>query len=89
MQKEDRFLKGHHVRRCPFFPQNQVKTKKQRPQTFDCSETLQSFSWKNDLACFHSSYNTKKEDIWPFFGVLGGQIFLVKKEDVCWRAYGI
>ena len=29
-----------------------------------------------------SVHNAEKEDIWAFFGVLGGQIFLVEKEYI-------
>ena len=29
-----------------------------------------------------TNHDAEKEDIWTFFGVLGGQFFLVKKEDV-------
>ena len=92
MQKEDKFFKGSS---CPqtsiFLPKNQVKTKKRssRSQAVDSTETFQNFSWKNDLARFHSLYNAEKEDIWPFFGVLGGQTFfgqkggyVFQKEDV-------
>ena len=81
MQKENRSFEGHHVRTIPFSclksSEDQRKKKKRSscPQAVDCTETFQNFSWKNDLTCFHCSYNAEKEDIRPFLGVLGGQVF--------------
>ena len=41
-----------------FIAQKQVETKEKglsRPQAVICIKTFQTFSWKNDLTCFHCS----------------------------------
>ena len=78
-----------------FSAPTRVKTKKQRssrPQAVVCIVIFQKFSLKNDMTCF-TVYDAEMENIWLFFGVLGGQKFIGKKgghflqkEDV-WLPY--
>ena len=64
------------------FSAQNLKKRPSRPRALVSAETCQSFSWKNDLACFHCSYNDEQEDIWAFLAFSEDKLFLVKKEDV-------
>ena len=66
--------------------QKQVKTKKKviAFEAIICTKTFQNFRGRMISHVF-TVHNAEKEDIWAFFGVLGGLILLVKREDIFFK----